>query len=135
MIKILSKTVLFILILIISSSCSETSQDEKLGSSEIITEYAYTLTELETMKLINDYRISIGINPLKRISHLSFKAEEHNNHMISNDNVSHDNFTHRSENIISALKAKRVSENIGYNYKTPQGILNAWLNSPEQKKH
>ncbi len=89
----------------------------------------------ETMDLINSYRISIGLNSLVKINYISYKSEEHDNYMITNDVVDHYGFVLRSENIMNALGAKSVSENIAYNYNTSQSVLNAWLASPEHKKN
>ena len=87
------------------------------------------------MKLINDYRVSIGLNSLEKINHISHKSEEHDNYMITNNVVNHDDFVARSENIISVLGAKTVGENIAYNYNSPQAALDAWLNSPGHKQN
>ncbi|MFB3390039.1 CAP domain-containing protein [Flavobacterium sp. LAR06] len=134
MAKLLYKIVLMMFILNTMNSCSnELNEDENLESK--ITEYTYNTCELETMQLINDYRISIGLNPLEVINHISFKSGEHNTYMIENNVVNHNNFTSRSQNIIQVLNASKVSENIGYNYKTAQGVLDAWLRSPEHKKN
>jgi hypothetical protein len=51
------------------------------------------------MKLINDYRLSVGLNALEKINYISVQSEEHDN-MISNNVVNHDGFVDRSENII-----------------------------------
>lgn len=134
MIKILSKIVACMFILNTMNSCSNELNEVQNPESEI-REYIYNSNELETMKLINDYRISIGLNPLQTINHISFKSEEHNNYMIENNIVNHDNFVNRSENIIQVLNASKVGENVGYNYKSPQGVLDAWLRSPGHKKN
>jgi uncharacterized protein YkwD len=55
--------------------------------------------------------------------------------MITTNVVSHDGFVARSENIMSVLGAKKVAENIAYNYSTSQAALNAWLNSPTHKEN
>ena len=55
--------------------------------------------------------------------------------MIKNNLVTHDNFTDRSQNIIEVLGARRVSENIAYNYKTPQAAVEAWLKSVGHKEN
>jgi hypothetical protein len=57
------------------------------------------------------------VKTFRKINHMSFKSEEHDNYMIANNVVNH-NFVARSENIIKTLGAKTVSENIAYNYNT-----------------
>jgi len=111
-----------------SSTSSESATVE--AKTEAVVSYTYSDNELETMKLINDYRVSVGLNVLEKINFISVKSEGHDNYMISNDVVNHDGFVDRSENIIKTLGAKTVSENIAYNYKTPQAALTAWLKSP-----
>jgi uncharacterized protein YkwD len=111
---------------------SET-QDPKTSTPAVMN-YTYNSSELETMALINAYRVSIGLNTLEINNYISHKAEEHDNYMIANNIVCHDDFVKRSENIMSVLGAEKVSENIAYNFKTPQGAVAAWLNSPEHKE-
>lgn len=101
----------------------------------VVVEYNYTPIELETMDLINKYRVSKGLNTLGTINYLSLKAEEHTNYMMVNNAVSHDNFAVRLKDIVRTLGVIKVSENIAYNYNTPQEALDAWLNSPEHKKN
>jgi uncharacterized protein YkwD len=55
--------------------------------------------------------------------------------MIANNVVNHNDFVARSENIMSVLGAKTVSENIAFNYSTAQSALNAWLASPGHKEN
>jgi hypothetical protein len=60
--------------------------------------YTYGSSELETIKLINDYMVSVGLNVLEKINYISVKSEDHDNYMISNTVVNHDGFVDRSEN-------------------------------------
>lgn len=115
-----------------SSNDSEI-QDPKTSTAAVMN-YTYNSSELETMALINAYRVSIGLNALEINNYISHKAEEHDNYMIANNVASHDDFVKRSENIMSILGAIKVSENIAYNFKTPQEAVEAWLNSPEHKE-
>lgn len=132
----LLRVVLLSLVIFMMNSCSSDSDTATAEiKSEVIENYTYTTSELETMNLINEYRISVGLNALKKINHLSYKAEEHDNYMIENNIVNHDNFTDRSQNIIKALGAKSVSENIAYNYRTPQAVIDAWLLSLGHKEN
>lgn len=88
------------------------------ASTQKIVDYTYSVSEIQTMDLINNYRISIGLNPLEKINYISLKSEEHDNYMITNNVVNHDDFVSRSENIMKVLGAKTVGENIAYNYIT-----------------
>jgi uncharacterized protein YkwD len=116
-----------------SSDSSETSTETSNASAQKAMAYTYNSTEIETMALINAYRVSIGLNELKEINHISYKSEEHDNYMITNNVVNHDDFVSRSENIMKVLGAKSVGENIAYNYNSPQAAVDAWLKSPGHK--
>ena len=120
------------------SSCTNedtTASQEPKDNQSIVLNYDYTAVELETMTLINNYRVSIGLNALEKINHISYKSEEHDNYMIANNVVNHNDFEARSSNIIKVLHAKNVSENIAYNYNSAQGAFDAWLKSEEHKKN
>ncbi len=101
--------------------------------SQTSVPYPYTTFENETLTLINNYRVSIGLNALIKSDYISFKAEEHNNYMIANNVVNHNDFVARSEDIMKTLSAKYVTENVAYNYTTPKAVLDAWLASEGHK--
>lgn len=119
------------------NSCSSDSSEAETTSPSLqkVVSYSYNSIELETMDLINAHRVSKGLNPLQKINHMSYKSEEHDNYMIANNVVNHNDFSARSENIMQTLGATSVSENIAYNYNTPQAVLNAWLASPGHKEN
>ena len=119
------------------NSCSSDSSEAPSSSTATmkVMDYSYDSSELEAMNLINTYRVSVGLNELKQINHISYKSEEHDHYMIRNNVVNHNDFVARSENLISVLGAKRVGENIAYNYNTPQSVVKAWLNSPTHKEN
>ncbi|KFF17513.1 hypothetical protein IW20_07380 [Flavobacterium hydatis] len=125
-------------IALILNSCASDSVDSVNSESDVSSvksiNYTYTQAELETMQLINDYRVSVGLSALKAVDYISFKSQEHDDYMIAKDVVNHDDFVARSENIIKALGAQKVGENVAYNYNTPQAVLKAWLDS-EGHKH
>lgn len=118
-------------------SCSSDS-DAELNSlsaeeSTLVTQFDYNDFELRLMNDINEYRTSKNLPELLPIAHISYKSGEHNDFMIANNVVSHDNFEERSQNLMQVLGAYRVSENVAYNYNTPGAALNAWLASPGHK--
>lgn len=129
----------FVVIFITMNSCTadtaEGTQDSSTTTETLVTTYNYNDAEIETMKLINDYRVSIGLNALERINHISFKCQEHNKYMIANNAVDHNDFVARSENIMQVLGAKKVGENVAYNYKTSQAVVQGWLESAGHKEN
>ncbi len=114
-------------------SCSSNSDEISAPKPELIQNYTYSINETELVDLINEYRVSIGLNALQTINHISAKSEEHNEYMIVNNVVNHDLFAERSENIIEVLGAVKVNENVAYNFVSPSSVLNAWLRSPGHK--
>jgi uncharacterized protein YkwD len=120
-------------IVFIMVSCSSDSSDDIAADNKVIVTYNYNETEAKLVTLINDYRISQGLNALQVVNHISYKSQEHNEYMIDNNVVNHDYFEQRSNNIIQVLGAERVGENIAYNYLTAESAMQAWLNSPGHK--
>ncbi|WP_298392108.1 CAP domain-containing protein [Flavobacterium sp.] len=114
-------------------SCSPDSKEEEQVEAKLITDYNYTQDELKLVEVINNYRVSQGLNALEVINHISHKSLEHNNYMIDKNVVNHDYFEERSNNIIQVLGAVKVGENIAYNFSTPNSALYAWLQSPGHK--
>jgi uncharacterized protein YkwD len=133
-IQILRALLLLTVICTMNSCSSDDSEAQATeANAQKVVSYSYNSIELETMDLINKHRVSVGLNPLEKINHMSYKSEEHDNYMIANNVVNHNDFVARSENIIKILGAKTVSENIAYNFNTPQSVLDAWLASPSHK--
>ena len=121
---------------IVSCSSDDVPATETFSDTpKIVLDYNYTPIEIETMTLINNYRVSIGLKPLEKINHVSYKSEEHDEYMIANNDVNHDNFEARSNNIMQVLGAIRVSENIAYNYNSAKAAFDAWLKSDGHKKN
>lgn len=131
----LLKTVLLCAFVFTLNSCSSDSEDAAAPAKHenTVVDYNYSELELTTAQLINDYRVSQGLNALELINYVSVKSEEHNEYMILNQVVNHDQFDERAHDIMANLGAVKVNENIAYNYQQPSGALNAWLNSPGHK--
>ncbi len=133
----LLRVLLLVAIVITMNSCSSDSSENSTSSAsnQKAMSYTYNSSEIEAMALINNYRVSVGLNELQQINHISYKSEEHDNYMITNNVVNHDDFVSRSENIMQVLGAKSVGENIAYNYNSPQAAVDAWLKSPSHKSN
>lgn len=122
----------FVMVLTLASCSKDEAADEK-EDLELITNFDYSAEELDLANRINDYRVSVGLNTLEIVNHISYKSLEHNSYMIANNVVNHDYFDSRANNIIQVLGAVRVGENIAYNFSTPNSALHAWKNSPGHK--
>ena len=85
----LIRTLLLFLALNTMYSCSSDSSATPVSSSSFptATNYSYNSSEIQTMDLINNYRVSIGLNALEKINYISLKSEQHNNYMITNNVV------------------------------------------------
>lgn len=115
-------------------SCTTDSSVQNAIDNKLILEYNYNSDEIKLDELICEYRVSIGLNPLGLINHISNKCQEHNKYMIANNVVNHAFFQDRSDNITSFLGASNVSEIVAFNYIQPEGVLDAWLRSPSHKE-
>ena len=69
--KILRALVPFVFVFALIS-CSPNSSDEVKVDEKQIMNYTYNANETELARLINEYRISIGLNELEIINHISY---------------------------------------------------------------
>jgi uncharacterized protein YkwD len=124
-----------ILCFMVSCSTEDISGETASDVPAVVLNYDYSAIELETMTLINNYRVNKGLIALEKINHVSYKSKEHDEYMIANNVVNHDDFDARSNNIMKVLGAKKVSENIAYNYNSAKGAFDAWLKSESHKEN
>ena len=84
--------------------------------------------EGELLELINNYRISQELPPLRGSAILERLAAEHSLYMKRGRQLSHDRFNQRFE---SATKygATTCVENVGWNYATAEGQFEGWQKS------
>lgn len=124
-----------VLLVMFMTSCSSDPIEDKaaeINTENLVVPQTKTI-EIEIMELINDHRLSIGLNPLHNIDIIKAQAFNHTDYMIEHDNVSHDNFYQRKLFLESSLGARNVSENVAYGFTSAQTVVNAWLNSPNHK--
>ena len=93
--------------------------------------------ELEVIRLVNEVRISYGLQPLAISQELSMAARFHSQSMVDNDYFSHDSlitglpsnragmFNHRNLDRGGWQAFENVSGRIGY----PEVVVTGWLNS------
>lgn len=133
--KLLAKLPLVVLLAVLTLfSCSTDSIDDKVDAIELnLVNVQAKSIELEILQLINDHRLSIGLNPLREMDLIKSVAYTHTDYMVEIDEVSHANFYTRSSYLKNNAGAKKVSENVAYGYSTAQGVVNAWLKSESHK--
>jgi uncharacterized protein YkwD len=95
---------------------------------------ASTKTE-QFMKLINDHRISIGVQPLVHDEELADVAIEHSSNMATGITpFGHDGFSERCAEGRAILGGGNLcGENVAMGQKTVQAAYTAWMNSSGHK--
>ena len=125
---------LFVLTIGLSSLISCSSDSESVNEPiETAKSYTHSAIELELLDEVNAYRVSVGLNPLQIIEHISYKSAEHNAYMLANQTVTHAGFDERKSNLQEVLGAYRVGENVAFAYSTAQATVTAWANSTGHK--
>ncbi|WP_142786221.1 CAP domain-containing protein [Changchengzhania lutea] len=128
--KLLTKLPILALLAMLSFSCSTDSLDDKADSIALsLVEIEEKTIEVEVLELINDHRLSMGLNPLENMTIIKSVAYTHTDYMVDTRTVSHDNFYTRSNYLKSNTGATRVSENVAYGYSTAESVVKAWINS------
>ena len=132
--KLLTKLPLVALLAVLSFSCSTDSMDDKadLITADLVIP-ATTSFELEILELINDHRLSVGLNSLQNMDLIKSQAFSHTDYMVEAQEVSHDYFYDRSNFLKKNAGAIKVSENVAYGYTSAQSLVNAWLKSDGHK--
>ena len=116
------------------TSCSADSESATNSTTnETVRSYTHSNLELELLDEVNAYRVSVGLNPLQIIEHISYKSAEHNAYMLANQTVTHAGFDERKSNLQEVLGAYRVGENVAFAYSTAQATVTAWANSTGHK--
>ena len=118
------------LIALLSFSCSTDSVEEEKIEALASTFVPQTkIIEVEILELINTHRISLGLSALSDMSTIKAQAHGHTGYMVVQQEVSHDNFYQRKQNLESYVGAKKVGENVAYAYSSAESVVNAWINS------
>lgn len=88
--------------------------------------------EQEVIRLVNEQRARYGLAPLSENWELSRVARYKSQDMVDNRYFSHTSPTYGTPfQMIKAfgLTYRSAGENIAYGYKTPQAVVNGWMNS------
>lgn len=128
--KLLLKLPLLALLAMLSFSCTTDSLDDKADAIELslITPQTKTI-EIQILELINNHRLSLGLNALSDMTLVKSVAYSHTDYMVDNNEVSHANFYKRSDYLKANAGAIKVSENVAYGYSSAETVVRAWLKS------
>lgn len=88
--------------------------------------------ETEVIRLVNEIRVQNGLKPLTANWELSRVARYKSQDMVDNRYFSHTSPTYGTPfQMIKAfgLSYRTAGENIAYGQRTPQAVVNAWMNS------
>lgn len=110
-----------VLLLIISCEKEETS--------------GYSAIEVEILNLVNSHRTSIGKEELIMNQYLFQEALQHTLYMISINDINHDNFSERVDNIHENVGSGATAENVAYGYNSATAVVEGWLNSDGHKRN
>lgn len=133
MMFIKSLVILIFSITLLSCSSEDANQIEISQPTITLKNYTHSTFEIELLDLVNQDRVSKGLNALTIINEVSYLASTHDDYMITNGVASHDNFEQRSTTLKSAFNAISVSENVASGFSTAAGALAAWNASPSHK--
>jgi uncharacterized protein YkwD len=82
-------------------------------------------------QLVNEYRERHGLSPLSVTEDLIALAGEHSHDMSQRQQLSHQGFRARFQRANSRV----CVENVGWNHRTPEALLDGWRRSPEHHRN
>lgn len=128
------KLFFIVALFVFSTSCSTDSMTDVIEetSEGVIIPQAKSI-EIEIMERINAHRIAEGLTTLENNEAIKGQAYSHTDYMVTNNNVSHDNFYSRKFYLQNNEGALQVSENVAYGFTSAESVVNAWINSEDHK--
>ncbi|MEO9892684.1 CAP domain-containing protein [Aurantibacter sp.] len=123
---------MLVLFVCLGSSCSKESLETTDDIGTIVAKNN-TVVEEELLNIVNDHRLSIGVNTLEFSEEAYVEANAHNDYMISKGSLSHDNFSSRASKIAAAVDVEYIAENVARNFDTASGAYGNWLASTSHK--
>jgi len=133
--KILKNSLWFIAIFTMLACSSDSADTLDENPNPVSENNSMTPFEVEILQLINNHRTSSGLILLTPNETAYAIALEHTNYMIEQGQISHDNFSERSEDLVQQLSAQRVGENVASGYATAESVVQAWLDSSGHRRN
>jgi uncharacterized protein YkwD len=92
--------------------------------------------ETELLRLVNDYRLVLGLSPLIPSTLLGDAARAHARHMIEHRFVSHitpEGLSQSARLTLANVDWNLAAENVASTYSTPRDVFEAWMGSPTHR--
>jgi uncharacterized protein YkwD len=92
--------------------------------------------ETELLRLVNDYRLVLGLSPLIPSTLLSDAARAHTRHMIEHRFVSHitpEGLSPSARLTLANVDWNLAAENVAATYSTPRDVFEQWMGSPPHR--
>lgn len=91
--------------------------------------------EEEYIKLLNNYRVSLGLRKLFYVNRIEEVANEHSLYMAAGrGRFGHRGWRGRCSKLMRELDGESCSEIVAMGQTTPREVLNAWINSPTHRR-
>lgn len=129
-------TILLLALIVSCSSPSTAEEDSLFNDNDLVAELEsvqLSIEEQDLFDIVNDHRVSNGLNPVTYSGETYVFAQEHNEYMISKGKLSHDNLDERASQIAKQTSADSVEENVARNFQNNSETLEAWLASEDHK--
>ncbi|WP_299715963.1 CAP domain-containing protein [uncultured Tenacibaculum sp.] len=132
--KLLKSLLLVCCLTILSCSSNEENVDTDvdINTENPTNEIDY---ENQILNLLNDYRANKGLARLDVLDIIKTQTDEHTDYMISQGDISHDNFSSRSAYLQQNADARNIGENVAFGYNNAQSLVNGWINSDGHRRN
>src|SRR5262245_7154790 len=100
------------------------------------TDPGVAVFEPEPLRLVNDYRVSLGLSALIPSTRLGDAARAHARHMIEHRFVSHitpEGLSPSARLALANMDWNLVAENVASTYSAPRDVFEAWMGSPTHR--
>ena len=87
----------------------------------------------DIFNLVNDHRKRMEMPSLKRSDIADNLAKEHSIYMIDQNEISHDGFNSRFQELQQNANASSAGENVASGYQNAESVMQAWLASSGHK--
>ncbi|MBX2842265.1 MAG: CAP domain-containing protein [Flammeovirgaceae bacterium] len=131
-------SVLFLSLLLFIFSCTEEENIDPNQSVEEEETDSMDVIELEVFKLINNHRITSGLEALSHNDIVYIQAKSHSDSMAKGEtDFGHDGFSERVELIKEQISIGTAGENVAYNFsnKPAEKVFEQWIESDGHRKN